>query len=101
MYGYGPGELIGQSVSPIYPSAQALLRGGEHLSALARGQTMRRVELRRRKDGSTFWSRADGRALDPENPHKGSVWTVEDVTAERRAEEELQRVWPSRRSSTT
>ena len=53
---------------------------------------MRRVELRRRKDGSTFWSRADGRALDPDNPHKGSVWTVEDVTAERRAEEELQRV---------
>jgi PAS domain-containing protein len=53
---------------------------------------MRRIELRRRKDGSTFWNRTDGRALDPQNPHKGSVWTVEDVTEQRRAEEELQRV---------
>ncbi|HJV11938.1 MAG TPA: PAS domain S-box protein, partial [Burkholderiales bacterium] len=92
MYGYGPGELIGKSVSPIYPSAQAFSEAASIYEALARGQTMRRVELRRRKDGSTFWSRADGRALDPDDPHKGSVWTVEDVTAERRAEEELQRV---------
>ena len=92
MYGYGPGELIGRSVSPIYPSAQAFSEAASIYEALARGQTMRRIELRRRKDGSTFWSRADGRALDPDDPHKGSVWTVEDVTAERRAEEELQRV---------
>ena len=82
--------------------AQAFCEAAGIYEALARGQTMRRVELRRRKDGSTFWNRADGRALDPHNPHKGSVWTVEDVTAERRAEEELQRVSPSsRRCSTT
>jgi PAS domain S-box-containing protein len=41
---------------------------------------VRRVELRRRKDGSTFWARVDGRAVDPQDPHKGSVWTVEDIT---------------------
>ncbi len=38
------------------------------------------------------WNRADGRAVDPRNPQRGSVWTVEDVTEQRRAEEELQRV---------
>src|SRR5512145_582009 len=92
MYGYDPGELDGQSVGAIYPCAEDFARAEDIYSALARGQTMRRIELRRRKDGSTFWSRADGRALDPDNPHKGSVWTVEDVTAERHAEEELQRV---------
>ncbi|HSA71615.1 MAG TPA: EAL domain-containing protein [Burkholderiales bacterium] len=86
MYGYGPGELDGQSVGAIYPRAEDFARAEGIYDALARGQTMRRIELRRRKDGSTFWNRADGRALDPRNPHKGSVWTVEDVTAEREAE---------------
>ena len=36
--------------------------------------------------------RADGKAVDPHDPLKGSVWIVEDVTEQRRAEEELQRV---------
>ena len=59
---------------------------------LRRGITARRVEQRKRKDGSVFWTRADGRAVDPQHPLKGSVWTVEDVTEQRRAEDELQRV---------
>jgi len=92
MYGYGRGELDGQPVSIIYPSAEDYAQAESVYEALARGQTLRRVELRRRKDGSTFWNRADGRAVDPQNPHKGSVWTVEDVTEQRRAEDELQRV---------
>jgi diguanylate cyclase (GGDEF)-like protein/PAS domain S-box-containing protein len=92
MYGYGAGELDGQSVAVIYPRPEDYERAGGIYDVLSRGQTTRRIELRRRKDGSTFWNRADGRALDPQNPHKGSVWTVEDVTEQRRAEEELQRV---------
>jgi PAS domain-containing protein len=39
-----------------------------------------------------FWTRADGRAVNPQHPLAGSVWTVEDVTEQRRAEDELQRV---------
>jgi diguanylate cyclase (GGDEF)-like protein/PAS domain S-box-containing protein len=92
MYGYGPGEMDGQPASIIYPGAADFEEGKSVYEALARGQTSRRVGLRRRKDGSTFWNRADGRAVDPQNPHKGSVWTVEDITEQRRAEDELQRV---------
>jgi diguanylate cyclase (GGDEF)-like protein/PAS domain S-box-containing protein len=91
MYGYQPGELDGQPTSLLYPP------GGDAdlapiYDTLARGQTSRRIERRRRKDGSLFWNRADGRAVDPSDPHRGSVWIVEDVTEQRRAEEELQRV---------
>ena len=92
MYGYAPGELDGQPASIIYTGAAEFEEGKSVYEALARGQTSRRVGLRRRKDGSTFWNRADGRAVDPHNPHKGSVWTVEDITEQRRAEDELQRV---------
>jgi diguanylate cyclase (GGDEF)-like protein/PAS domain S-box-containing protein len=92
MYGYGPGEMDGQPTTILYPGRSGYEQGGGVYEALARGGTSRRVELRRRKDGSTFWNRADGRAVDPQDPHKGSVWIVEDITESRKAEEELQRV---------
>ena len=92
MYGYGPGEMDGQSTTILYPGAAAYEQGSTVYEKLARGETSRRIELRRRKDGSTFWNRADGRAVDPQDPHKGSVWIVEDITEERKAAEELQRV---------
>jgi diguanylate cyclase (GGDEF)-like protein/PAS domain S-box-containing protein len=37
-----------------------------------------------RKDGSTFWGKISGRALDPVDPQNGSVWLVEDITERRR-----------------
>ncbi|HWA36569.1 MAG TPA: EAL domain-containing protein [Burkholderiales bacterium] len=92
MYGYPPGELDGKSTAMLYASADDYAKAQFAYAMLARGETARRVELRRRKDGSTFWNRAAGRAVDPEDPLKGSVWIVEDVTEQRRGEEELQRV---------
>jgi diguanylate cyclase (GGDEF)-like protein/PAS domain S-box-containing protein len=91
MYGYAPGEMDGKPTSMVYADPAVALSASVY-DELSRGQTARRVELRRRKDGSTFWNRADGRAVDPQEPHKGSVWIVEDVTEQRRAEDELQRV---------
>ncbi|HEX9398410.1 MAG TPA: EAL domain-containing protein [Burkholderiales bacterium] len=91
MYGYGAGELDGQPTSLLYPSHEDYERSASIYEPLFHGQTSRRVESRRRKDGSTFWARADGRAVDPREPHLGSVWTVEDVTEQRRAEADLER----------
>ncbi len=91
MYGYGPGELDGQMTALLYPSAQAHAGASGVYDVLLRGETSRRVEMRRRKDGSTFWIRADGRAVDPQEPHRGSVWTVEDITEQLRAEEQIER----------
>jgi diguanylate cyclase (GGDEF)-like protein/PAS domain S-box-containing protein len=92
MYGYGPGELDGKPSRILYPDDAEYEAAQAGYAALARGETARRVGMRRRKDGSTFWDRADGRAVDPRNPQRGAVWTIEDVTDQRRAEEELQRV---------
>ncbi|HEX7249869.1 MAG TPA: EAL domain-containing protein [Burkholderiales bacterium] len=92
MYGYAPGEMDGMHVSALYASEEADAKAKFAYAKLNLGQTSRRIELCRRKDGSTFWMRADGRAVDPQDPYKGSVWTVEDVTEQRRAEEQLQRV---------
>jgi diguanylate cyclase (GGDEF)-like protein/PAS domain S-box-containing protein len=92
MYGYEPGEIDGQPTRLLYPDEAEYDAAQSGYANFARGQAARRVGQRRRKDGSTFWVRADGRAVDPQNPQRGAVWTVEDVTEQLRAEEELQRV---------
>jgi diguanylate cyclase (GGDEF)-like protein/PAS domain S-box-containing protein len=92
MYGYAPGELVGKPTAELYANPEDRAKAPAAYELLARGQKARRVEMRRRKDGTTFWTRADGKAVDPHDPYKGSVWTVEDITEQRRAEEELQRV---------
>jgi diguanylate cyclase (GGDEF)-like protein/PAS domain S-box-containing protein len=91
-FGYAPGELVGKPISILYANPEDFASAPASYDLLARGQTARRVQLRRRKDGTTLWSRADGRAVDPHDPLKGSVWIVEDITEQRRGEEELQRV---------
>ena len=92
MYGYEPGEMDGMHVSDLYVSSESDAKAKFAYAKLNLGQTSRRIELCRRKDGSTFWMRADGRAVDPQDPYKGSVWTIEDITEQRRAEDQLQRV---------
>jgi diguanylate cyclase (GGDEF)-like protein/PAS domain S-box-containing protein len=92
MYGYAQGELDGRPTAVLHAYPVDLAKMKTAYARLALGETWRGVDLCRRKDGSTFWSRADGRAVDPQDPEKGSVWIVEDVTEQRRSEDELQRV---------
>ncbi len=92
MYGYDPGELIGEATLVLYPDAQHFQRIGEGYPEMARGLTFTHSTLVRRKDGTTFWARITGRAADPTQPLQGSVWLTEDITEQRRADEEIQRL---------
>jgi len=91
-YGYGPGELVGRPTSELYASVETWRAVGEAYARVNAGQTYTTVALTRRKDGSTYWSRLTGCAVDPGNPARGSVWLDEDITEQKRAQEELQRV---------
>src|SRR5919108_1849328 len=44
----------------------------------------------RRKDGSLFWCKLVGKAIDPANPRAGAIWIYDDVTAEHAARESLE-----------
>lgn len=92
-HGYLPGELIGRPTAELYALEEAWHAVGEASGArLATGQAYSTVVLARRKDGSTYWSRLTGCAVDPGSPARGSVWLDEDITEQKRAQEELQRV---------
>jgi len=92
MYGFEADALVGQPVRALYADDRSYEDAQGSYEQLAKGLTSRRIEMRRRKDGGTFWVRTDGRAVDPRYPERGSVWTVEDITEQLRAEDELARL---------
>ncbi|MGH8765693.1 MAG: PAS domain-containing protein, partial [Burkholderiales bacterium] len=92
MYGFGPGELNGKPTSLTYADQDDYALVNESYAELARGQARNHVMQARRRDGGTFWERATGRAVDPADPVRGSVWLLEDITEQKRAEEQLHTV---------
>lgn len=77
MFGYGPGELDGQSTRIIYKDDVVYNQVGEETyPQIRRGETHRREEQLKRKDGSLVWVRMTAHAVDPEDQAKGSVWIL-------------------------
>jgi two-component system sensor histidine kinase/response regulator len=90
LFGYDPGEFAGQPTRIWYTSDEEYRRGGDAVYAqLARGKTDQREQQLQRKDGSRFWCRLSGRAVDPADLDKGTVWIIDDVTAEHEAAEAM------------
>lgn len=92
LFGYEPGELIGEPTLVLYPDEANFRQIGDAYAQLSRGQTFTHSLQVRRKDGATFWARVTGRAADPTEPRQGAVWLTEDITEQRRADEETQRL---------
>lgn len=81
LFGYGPGEMIGQSVRIIYPSDETFEERGRRVYAiLARGESCTEDMEVVRKDGSRFWCSTSGRAIDASSPLDGSIWIFADIT---------------------
>ncbi|MDE2400995.1 MAG: response regulator [Burkholderiales bacterium] len=86
MFGFEPGELNGQPTRSLYPDEEGYTQGGDSVYAtLMRGETHSREQEVLRKDGSRFWGRITATLLDKENPGKGALGIVEDITAQREA----------------
>ena len=90
LFGYGPGELTGESTADIVPSEEEFDEiGREILPLLAEGKTYSGERRYRRKDGSFIWCKVVGKAIDPAEPEQGAIWTCDDVTEQRAARESL------------
>jgi PAS domain S-box-containing protein len=89
LFGYDPGELIGQSTRIWFADDDAFNDIGGAYEALSRGEVHQRDQTYIRKDGSSFLCRISGSAVDPKDLSQGAVWMLEDVTATRAAAAEL------------
>ncbi len=93
IYGIPKEQLEGSSTGIIFPDEESYQRQGEEIYSLfARGEKATLELYMRKRDGSLFWCRLEGMALDAAKPHEGSIWIVEDITKRKQAEEELQKL---------
>ena len=90
IFGYGSGELIGQTTRCWYPDDATYAHAGQEVAeALTVGEAYRAERRLVRKDGTQFLARMTAQALDRTDPAKGLVGMVEDITAEYEAAEAL------------
>lgn len=84
LLGYPAGELVGQLSRGIYASGAFYDGMGARVgAAFAAGQTFdEEIEFQRR-DGGHFWGRLQGRPVRQGEAAAGTIWTLEDVTAQR------------------
>jgi len=91
MFGYGPGEMHGQSTRIYFPSQEAFdAMGVRVLWEMHRGDAVIIEGIYRRKNGELFWARLNGTAIDAADPLSGSIWAFEDINDRKKAELELQ-----------
>lgn len=81
-------RIKGASTRVIYPSDEAYEElGNKAYPILATGKRSDNTIQLRRSDGSLFWCRFIGKALNPAKPQDGSIWMFEDITERKKAEE--------------
>ncbi|MDC6169024.1 diguanylate cyclase [Paucibacter sp. XJ19-41] len=87
LLGYGPGELIGLSTRVYFSSDQQWQDFGRvALPCIASGQGYSCDTVVVRKDGSTIWANSHGKAIDPQDLGKGTIWVGIEITERHQAE---------------
>ncbi|MBX9960148.1 MAG: response regulator [Burkholderiaceae bacterium] len=90
IFGYGPGELVGQSARVLYATEQDWLDTGARAYAMVRAGQLHHDEVQmRRRDGSLFWLRVTGRRFGGTDEQPGLLGIMEDISDERAAREAL------------
>ncbi|MGH8746298.1 MAG: PAS domain-containing protein, partial [Burkholderiales bacterium] len=90
MLGYAPGELRGKPTRVWYVSDEQWGAAGEEAyRRLASGEIMEGDSRLSRCDGSRFWCRALGRALDPSAPEESAIFVFSDASDRMAAEQAL------------
>jgi diguanylate cyclase (GGDEF)-like protein/PAS domain S-box-containing protein len=92
LFGFAAGEAVGISSRQYYFTDEEYEGSGRFIAGLGVGDNPTFEQWLRRKDGSGFWCRRTGRALEPGNISKGYVWLFEDITERKRADSEIQRM---------
>ena len=92
IFGYGAGELVGQSARLLYASDQDWQDAGVQVYAALRAGRLHHDELQmRRRDGSLFWVRVTGRRFGGTDAQPGLLGIMEDISDECAARDALHR----------
>ena len=81
LFGWEPGEIVGKP--PQIWLGNDVKSGEGPYTDIKRDGIHFSTQQLFRKDGSSIWCRLSGSAIDPKDLARGSVWMMDDVTAER------------------
>jgi len=88
-----PQAIAGTSVKSIYPDESDYRQlGAEAYPVMATGQRFKTERLMKRVSGPLFWCSLTGRLINPDDPAEGSIWIVDDIDEQKRAEAALQAI---------
>ncbi len=81
---------LSKSLESCYPSREEYLKTGAAVAkAVSQGISYEAELPMRRSDGEMFWAYLSGRAVNPNDLSRGTVWVVMDITKRRQLEEDL------------
>ena len=91
LFGHTEGELLGQRSDIIFavPSDEQLL-APQVYAAFAEGKAYVGEWQMRHASGSAFWARLRGKPVHATEPESGAIWTINDISEQRLAREELE-----------
>nr|WP_240905806.1 ATP-binding protein [Thiorhodococcus mannitoliphagus] len=91
LFGWSASEILGSSVAPFYADPADFAEVGRlGYARMSTGGVYRTDRLLRRKDGSCFWGRLIGQAIDPNDERLGSIWILDDIDLDKALERRLQ-----------
>jgi diguanylate cyclase (GGDEF)-like protein/PAS domain S-box-containing protein len=91
LFGYAAGEMAGLDTSILATSIDDFEQfRDETMPLLATGETVVTERKAVRKDGSQFWCKITGRAVDPGMLEQGAIWICDDVSEQRAAHDSLE-----------
>ena len=89
MVGYSREELMGQSAADVHPDLNEWERlGQEQRAALSAYGTFTNERQLKRRNGEIFWVQVAGRCVRDRDPDSGVIWTLLDITARKKAEDD-------------
>ncbi len=78
-----PGTMLGKS--PRLWWQDTAIHDSDPYAEIRRGETHTSTQAFKRADGTQFWCRMSGSAIDTQDLDKGTVWMFDDVSAEHEA----------------
>jgi len=92
IFGYAQvNEILGSANVALYPDQAAFHALGEAAyPIMAQGMPYKSEVLMKRRDGELFWSHLTGKLVNPTNTDEGSIWIVDDISAQKASQAQLQ-----------
>jgi len=90
MLGVPPGSLVGQSTRVLYKDQATFDDMVKIYDAIWLGRAGSAEAELARADGTSFWGRLTGSAVNAADHSLGSVWVIDDITDDRLAKEAMQ-----------